>query len=87
MAKDDFDGCRDLDQQRCLYDIFSRLERTALDDLPAVIKKCAALLIAGEWPDDLIVITQETLEELEYRAGLYEPYNDPANHPTQRSLQ
>jgi len=82
----DFNGCRDLDQQRRLYDIFSRLERAALDDLPSVIKKCAALLIAGEWPDDLIVIDKDTLEELEFRAGHYDPYNDRANHVTPRSL-
>ena len=80
---DNFDGCKDLDQQRRLYDIFSRLERTSLLDLPAVIRKCSALLMA----DGLTIIDTETLEELEFQAGHYEPYNDPANHTTPRSLR
>jgi len=35
----------------------------------------------------LTVIDTETLEELEFQAKHYEPYNDPANHTTPRGLR
>lgn len=79
---EDFNGCKDLNQQRRLYDIFSHLERTALNDLSAVIHKCSTLLMQA----DTTIIDTDTLEELEFKAGHYEPYNDPVNHFTRRNL-
>lgn len=79
---DNFDGCKDLDQRRRLFDIFARLERAALADLPAVIKKCSTLLMA----ERVTLIDTETLEELEFQAGHYEAYHNPAIHVTRRSL-